>query len=751
MGPFTEKKTLNPIDERLASIEAEKGEVAVTDLMDDGIPESYVINGKSHANGGSPLDIPDYSFIFSKFKDMKITDPVILADFDMPENKKGYTPAEIAKKYNLNKYKKILLDPDSTEQERNTAQLMIKNFMLKFGELALVQESMKGFDNRIPMISLPYMNENGIEPEMLLAGNDQQEVVSPTACYGGQFEKGGQTLTKYQTKGEVKGYKKEDIPKNSLYYDNRDLALEDITRRKGNVENKPLFVLGDDGLYHPISFNKLQGPIYEVPEEYDIKEQTQPFEYFYQHFLNNEDDLKALYEDWKNGKYKTKVYKSGKYEESDIKADVDSIKELAKENNVSEEKAWLGWFASQYAEYNQYRLNHINDWEKWHKPSDKSGSLAKKNYLNTYDHAEKFKEETGWNDADIELLQTMQIAINNFARTDRGKKIGLYTDSTDKEDPNSQAGFSTTTRGGKEDTTYADSMPGSRTLDWTVGLHIPEYEIVDSQYTPEEKAKARDVKYEPLETHPERPLLPHIPSMMRAGNAFWDLATLRGYYPSRQNIENIEAIPEFLDNTAEVANLNSLGATMASNLGFDADPNMNRLNAGAVAPAIAENIIKSDANTYNKNIDIANNFEQYNTNLAQEVELKRAEADKKYVDELNATNNRFDSSKRALKQRYMDEAYNFINRSVDFYNRGTNDYYFDPFGAIRYEPHYWERIKAEAQNDNHETIKGIAEEHIKNGMDREKAYNTAINEWKALKGIQDNPYESILRQNGIVI
>ncbi len=188
---------------------------------------------------------------------------------------------------------------------------------------------------------------------------------------------------------------------------------------------------------------------YEVSEEYDIQGQTQPFEYFYQHMLNNEDDLKALYEEWKNGKYKTKVYKNGKYEESDIKADVDFIKELAKEANVSEEKTWLAWFASQYAQYNQYRLNHLNDWEEWHKLS------YGKNYLSTYEHTEKFKDETEWADADIELMQTMQASINNFARTEKGEKIGLSTN--------------------KNSYGMISALADEETLDWTLSINSPFY------------------------------------------------------------------------------------------------------------------------------------------------------------------------------------------------------------------------------------------------------------------------------------
>ena len=203
-------RTLKPVKRDDANIEAEKGEVAVTNLngsdggmgltshpsMGDGIPETYIIGGKRHAQGGTPLDLPEGSFIYSDYKTgkkgekgMKITDPDALLEFGIKNHKKGHTPASIAKKYNLNEYKKTLLDNSTDDISNTTAELMIGNYVNKLGQLALIQESTKGFKQGIPDIAMPYLQMNNIDPNSLLPqaqqGGQIQQPQMPMARYGG--------------------------------------------------------------------------------------------------------------------------------------------------------------------------------------------------------------------------------------------------------------------------------------------------------------------------------------------------------------------------------------------------------------------------------------------------------------------------------------------------------------------------------------------------------------------------------------
>ena len=150
---------LQPVDRSKANIEAEKGETAWGDLDGDGALEHMTIGGSKHTNGGTPLSVPEGTFIFSDTKDMIIKDEKVLKMFSMGANKKGYTPAEIAKKYEINKYKAIIEDPAADEMRKATAQLMVKSYQKKLAQLALIQEQMKGFPQGIPDVAKKIMPE----------------------------------------------------------------------------------------------------------------------------------------------------------------------------------------------------------------------------------------------------------------------------------------------------------------------------------------------------------------------------------------------------------------------------------------------------------------------------------------------------------------------------------------------------------------------------------------------------------------
>ena len=179
-------KTIGAVPRSEANLEAEGGETVMTDLTGIGIPQQYTIKGPRHAQGGVPMNLPDLSFVFSDFNQMKIKDPDMLSYFNKGGSKKtkGLTPAEIAKQYDINKYIKILKDPNSDKISKETAELMIKNYNLKLGALGLAQEAKKGFETGVPSISKPYMEHMGITEEDLGINNEPQ--MSPEQMmYGG--------------------------------------------------------------------------------------------------------------------------------------------------------------------------------------------------------------------------------------------------------------------------------------------------------------------------------------------------------------------------------------------------------------------------------------------------------------------------------------------------------------------------------------------------------------------------------------
>ena len=162
------KKTLQPVARKDANLEAEKGETVIGNIDGSNMPSLFNIGGKRHVNGGTPLNLPDDSFIFSDTKSMMIKDPQILKMFGKSPRKGGYTPADLSKSYDMNKYRKILQDKNSDAIDKRTAEMMIKNYVIKLGALALAQESQKGFPQGIPALAKPYMETNGISEEDLI-------------------------------------------------------------------------------------------------------------------------------------------------------------------------------------------------------------------------------------------------------------------------------------------------------------------------------------------------------------------------------------------------------------------------------------------------------------------------------------------------------------------------------------------------------------------------------------------------------
>ena len=169
------RKSMGRVPRDEANLEAEGGETLVGDIDGSTFPSFFNIKGPRHSSGGVPMSLPDDTFIFSDTKAMKIIDPQILKMFGKSPKKGGYTPAELSKVYDINKYRKLLQDPDSNKVEQKTAEMMIKNYVIKLGALAIAQESKKGFPQGIPVIAKPYMEANNIKEEDLIPENARQK------------------------------------------------------------------------------------------------------------------------------------------------------------------------------------------------------------------------------------------------------------------------------------------------------------------------------------------------------------------------------------------------------------------------------------------------------------------------------------------------------------------------------------------------------------------------------------------------
>lgn len=178
-------KTLQPVNEDEANIEAELGETIFGDFDNDGINEHMKVGGKRHSQGGTPLEVPPASFVFSDTKSLKIGGEILEAFGKKADTKKKFTPADLAKQYDINKYKAILDDKDADPIKLRTAEMMIENYNNKLGQLALVQEDKKGFPNGIPQVAIPYLMGQMIPAGLEGTSTPNNEQMFAT---GGQYD-----------------------------------------------------------------------------------------------------------------------------------------------------------------------------------------------------------------------------------------------------------------------------------------------------------------------------------------------------------------------------------------------------------------------------------------------------------------------------------------------------------------------------------------------------------------------------------
>ena len=245
--------TIKEVPREEANIEAEGGETVYGDLDGDGGLEHSKIVGKRHTQGGVPLKVPEGSFIFSDTKKMKIKDPEVLKAFGLNAKSGGYTPAEIAKRYDINKYKAVLEDQYADDMSKATAQLMIKNYQKKLGMLAVIQEAMKGFPQGIPEVAESVM-KGGSEMQ---GGEEGEEMQDEEMAYGGDIPKyqgdqggsqaGGSRIN--STFEFLSPFTKELVGKIN--------AEQDLKRRQtAAAKPAPNLVMNPDGSYY---YSKTQG------------------------------------------------------------------------------------------------------------------------------------------------------------------------------------------------------------------------------------------------------------------------------------------------------------------------------------------------------------------------------------------------------------------------------------------------------------------------------------------------------------
>lgn len=156
--------TLKPIDKEKATLEAEQGEI-VAQYKNGGL-SFHDVKGTRHNKKGTPLNLEDGAFIFSRFNKMRLT-PNELETFKLGgsvKSKDGNTPAFVLKRNLDIEHNNDLLTKytdSKNSAEKNTARLMLQKYQQIAGKIAALQEIRKpnpnipGFGNLTPSSNMP--------------------------------------------------------------------------------------------------------------------------------------------------------------------------------------------------------------------------------------------------------------------------------------------------------------------------------------------------------------------------------------------------------------------------------------------------------------------------------------------------------------------------------------------------------------------------------------------------------------------
>jgi len=626
-------RTLKPTSRENATLEAEKGETVITNLQQDGIPEFYKIGGKPHSRGGTPLNLPKSSFIFSKDKKLKIKDPDVLNMFGKTGKaaKKAYTPADLSKKYDINFYREILANPFSDKLQRETAEMMIANYNLKLGALALTQESMKGFDAGIPEVAQPYMEAVGISPDDLILSEppaqEQLQQFQGGGAYMGapsskrvrikslpRFDNGGPG-DKKAPKVSSKPTAKQNIPKGAVQWDPKADGYDPSKVKEGHYIMK-------DGRWRKVTGYKKAEYQGDFKDE-KLGDWSDDYGMLVETFEKDDALMDAMYTKYMATLNKTQPGRNL------TQAQIDAAKQL------SPEEVWENF---KYKQKSNFAVQN------------QLGDLSEADKKDLWDSNPKLAAEAA-DKAGFPALDTEHIAAFQAAY------IGMNELSNDPEfkDKLKNFGMIQTGRGdeqvsgtGEGTISQVDGWDGNTTSGQVM---VP----IASEMMTEDVA---DIKADPEVVTPEVKHLAETKAQertpfwtednMNVARDFGNLMSVKKYRPWQATPAFETADPAFVDFRGAANRLaaNTAGlAKGASNFG----PGTYGTLASNVQGQMANNILKLQEQEMAKNVDTANRFELTNTAAINAYNQQKAAQDTKLWDKNAIMNQQFDNSKMALR------------------------------------------------------------------------------------------------------
>ena len=667
--------TLKPVSREKANVETEVGETAFTDLDGDGIPEHYKIGGKRHSEGGTPLYLPDNSFIFSRDRSMKIKDPDIISQFGMPAKKSGYTPADIAKKYDINKFRKVLGDPDTDDLQRKTAESVISGYNLKLGKLALAQESIKGFPQGIPALAFPYMESVGIDPQQLVQQEpnqqsqqqvdteqnedqpveSQEEVMMPEGRYGmaimSQFPKKafGGSLNKFVRGGARKvkvtmsvfqkggsntpgAVKYETIEE--LYADPNASAV---------VESGKAYVKDKSGKYKRV--NTIPGrldlekrtdldPLKNEDPELDY---TEEYAYLENELMLNADARSSIF---------TNYQETIKSDKKLTKAEKDDL--LAKN-----EPAVINDFLSLQKQNMALQAKGINftepEWGNKNKPQ-----LAYNKYI----------KQTGLTPLDDLTIKSGQAAYVGFVKGANNKDTKQYFSNI------------TPTYRGEDDEKYLtdysqvsppDGIYGNTTAGQLALVDInPKF---DAEELSQESNPVTAKQLPPPAAPGAAPFW--LQDAIKTSGAARDLMGIKKYMPWQAVPQTYLPDPTFYDPNRELASneeqANSLTSALAAFTGAQGLSGRASSIQGQSAKTAADILGKYN----NLNVGVANEFELQKTSILNAAAQQKAGLATQLYDKVTIANQQFDASRQPAKENLRNGYIQALTNRANTYNLNT--------------------------------------------------------------------------------